>query len=507
MLYAATMLILVVNGFLALHARRHRSLLIRRNLALILTGMMASFLCLSFCMAVYMAKDLYYSNVLTRIFFIPPSLWSQLIWLKISKDTLIRLMNLFSVLFTLLGVAIAIRADGRRNGWMVRAVPLFTAAVLLTVFDPMIKRLLYRWLYPRYLDYGAFQALYLIMTKSATVLRIAVHAALMVQMARRMFRQSGFREMRRSTNLMLIFGILMQGMFLVLFYWVPSALSQYHVYAGVMAYEKIPLTISYASMNLILLAQIGSLMLVTACMGYQLLFDTRLREEKRSLTRSLQDATFLSRTFSHYLKNEILAIAIEIDLSREEPQAELDLALDRVRARCDAVLTRLDELKFHNPNQVSMVRVQMQYVLKEVVEKMRMQTETVAFILHPAPRPVHLWIDPPLMSEALFTILHNAVDALTGLPTERRRVEIALYDYEQVAEIRITDYGAGIDEAELNHIFDPYYTNKPARTNWGLGLYLLKQTIAAHDGRVSVRSKPDQFTEFRIYLPSYKEES
>jgi signal transduction histidine kinase len=57
----------------------------------------------------------------------------------------------------------------------------------------------------------------------------------------------------------------------------------------------------------------------------------------------------------------------------------------------------------------------------------------------------------------------------------------------------------GIPEDELSLIFEPLHTTKAEGT--GLGLYLVREIVAAHEGRIGVRSVPGAGTTFTLTLP------
>jgi len=71
-------------------------------------------------------------------------------------------------------------------------------------------------------------------------------------------------------------------------------------------------------------------------------------------------------------------------------------------------------------------------------------------------------------------------------------------------EIDITDTGAGIKPADMNHIFDPFYTTKVVGEGTGLGLSLVYGIIRSHGGYIEVNSKLGKGTTFAIFLPTAK---
>ena len=71
--------------------------------------------------------------------------------------------------------------------------------------------------------------------------------------------------------------------------------------------------------------------------------------------------------------------------------------------------------------------------------------------------------------------------------------------------IKVRDYGIGIPHDELGKIFDKFYQGSNAARlstkGTGLGLTLVKHTIEAHGGKVSVESRVDQGSTFTLFLP------
>ena len=68
----------------------------------------------------------------------------------------------------------------------------------------------------------------------------------------------------------------------------------------------------------------------------------------------------------------------------------------------------------------------------------------------------------------------------------------------------VRDNGSGINEDNLQKIFDPYFSTKEKETGSGLGLYVSYGIIKAHEGHIDVTSKQNEGTQFDVYLPSYE---
>jgi len=65
--------------------------------------------------------------------------------------------------------------------------------------------------------------------------------------------------------------------------------------------------------------------------------------------------------------------------------------------------------------------------------------------------------------------------------------------------LTVSDTGTGMDEAALQHLFEPFYTTKESGT--GLGLVSCKRIITAHGGVMRVDSQPGVGTRFHMHIP------
>ncbi|GAB4455698.1 MAG: hypothetical protein OHK0041_20380 [Anaerolineales bacterium] len=96
--------------------------------------------------------------------------------------------------------------------------------------------------------------------------------------------------------------------------------------------------------------------------------------------------------------------------------------------------------------------------------------------------------------ENLFT---NAVKYAPGSP-----IVVGLKQVGHLMVVTFTDYGPGIPPESLPLIFERFYRLRTENaTGTGLGLYICKQIIEAHRGKIWAESKPGQGTTFFIELP------
>ena len=107
-------------------------------------------------------------------------------------------------------------------------------------------------------------------------------------------------------------------------------------------------------------------------------------------------------------------------------------------------------------------------------------------------------VDAAMMADAFLNIIRNAVEA----SKEHGKIKISLryaYENHQSVVVEVNDDGSGIDEQDMPHIFNPFFTRKNYGT--GLGLSLVKKIVDIHQGMINIFSKKNDGTKVLIILP------
>ena len=112
------------------------------------------------------------------------------------------------------------------------------------------------------------------------------------------------------------------------------------------------------------------------------------------------------------------------------------------------------------------------------------------------------------MSRVIINLVDNACYALNE---KKKRLKdsfspellLATKKLDDFIEIRIKDNGSGMPQAVIDKLFSPFFTTKPKGQGTGLGLSLSYDIITnIHKGKIEITSKEDEYTEFRILIPT-----
>ncbi|MEO1005801.1 MAG: ATP-binding protein, partial [Cyanobacteria bacterium J06638_38] len=110
----------------------------------------------------------------------------------------------------------------------------------------------------------------------------------------------------------------------------------------------------------------------------------------------------------------------------------------------------------------------------------------------------------PWFRQIIINLLNNSLQFTPA--TGRVFVQASFKKESEQIEILVMDTGVGISSNDISKIFDGFYRTKPTveekETGAGLGLTLVKQLIQRCGGTISVTSKVNKGTTFKILMPA-----
>ncbi|HZX75095.1 MAG TPA: ATP-binding protein, partial [Cyclobacteriaceae bacterium] len=110
------------------------------------------------------------------------------------------------------------------------------------------------------------------------------------------------------------------------------------------------------------------------------------------------------------------------------------------------------------------------------------------------PEDLTINVDKSMIEQVLINLIKNAIQAFDK--EETKNIHLSGFLEEDTPAIVVRDNGSGIDEEALEKIFIPFFSTK--KTGSGIGLSLSKQIMRKHEGRISVKSKLGEGTEFSL---------
>lgn len=229
--------------------------------------------------------------------------------------------------------------------------------------------------------------------------------------------------------------------------------------------------------------------------GHYLEKKREVAEEKKEKERYREISAFTSGV-AHEIKNPLNSLSLIFELLKkkappylQEEVGEGKEEIQKISRIIDQFASSLRPLKLRKET----------FLLEEVVSSVRESLvkesdKAEVKIRYLESSAISLKADKGLMSQALHNLLSNSIEASSGSV-----ISIKAQQKKKTAIIKIEDSGKGIAEEDKLHIFEPFFSGK--KKGLGIGLYLTKKIVEAHDGKIEVQSKIGQGTTFLIQIP------
>ena len=233
-----------------------------------------------------------------------------------------------------------------------------------------------------------------------------------------------------------------------------------------------------------------------------------IQEEAKMLKKvDMLKQNFIS-LMSHDLKTPVAKIAGIADILRNQYRNEpkqkelLDNIVYSTEELNNFITSILDLTKIESRDiTLRLENKDINTLIEQTVGKLKFEANAHNMKIHTELAPLYpIKLDVVLINRVLANLIGNAIK-YAGDGSE---VFVKSWDDEQWVYIEIKDTGKGIDEKDLDFIFDKFYRVKNDDSHKikgsGLGLYLVKYFIELHHGHIEVSSKPNEGTTFLIKL-------
>ncbi len=229
-------------------------------------------------------------------------------------------------------------------------------------------------------------------------------------------------------------------------------------------------------------------------------------EQKTVLEEQLEKSSRLAALgqlvagVAHEIRNPLGIMKSTVQVMQDEFKADRDLqqyltVLEEQVERQNKIIREL--LDYAKPVPAIFQRADIGDIIKSLLgfSKSYFQQHNVQVDFQVGESPAYVNADVEKLKQAFLNLIFNAVEAMTEGGTLRISISVD----GTAVHVEFADNGRGIDEADLNKLFDPFYTTK--HTGTGLGLATVHKIIELHQGNVQVESRLGEGTIFAITLP------
>jgi two-component system cell cycle sensor histidine kinase/response regulator CckA len=262
-------------------------------------------------------------------------------------------------------------------------------------------------------------------------------------------------------------------------------------------------------------AYVGSMLNVSDVTGKRAAQNQALQSQK--LEAIGEFAAGISHDFNNLLTSirgfaELASVDVDEGSSAYADLEQVIASADRARGITGKLLA------FIHRQVLVPVRVDAAQVISGLVPILRpLLSEDVEVVLDAERNGPSILIDPVALEQILVNLAVNAHDAmphggaltitLDEVKGHGRQALGADGPLAPSVRLRISDTGAGMDEATVARVFDPFFTTKGVGKGTGLGLSTVYGLVVQSGGEIHVESVPGEGTTFTILLPIIAAES
>lgn len=208
----------------------------------------------------------------------------------------------------------------------------------------------------------------------------------------------------------------------------------------------------------------------------------------------------MTATIIHDIKNPLTSL----DLQLQNLIIKKIIPTQRAKAIESAILklkTLVERMgKFSRQSHFERSEVSIKQIIQDALSFVAPKlVNTEIFINANLIEDINIYADSIALQQVFTNLLSNAIDAVEDSP--QKYVELKAQSYENELTIFIKDSGIGMDQDNLDIIFQAFYTTKPIGKGTGLGLSSVKRILDKHDAKIFVESTFGLGTEFKIIFP------
>lgn len=228
---------------------------------------------------------------------------------------------------------------------------------------------------------------------------------------------------------------------------------------------------------------------------------------KETAENSVQDKVNLKDSLSdisHQLKTPLTSITIMIDNISENPEMDKETRIEFVKdikreiINVNFLVNSILKLSELDANSVKFINkeISLQDIVKESIKNVSVLCDLKNVeIIQKVNKNIKISCDFKWQVEAITNILKNCVEH----SKDNSKIDISYEENKIYSKVEIKDYGVGIEEEDLPHIFERFYKGKNSSSeSVGIGLALAKSIIESNNGYVSVESEVKKGTIFTI---------
>ncbi len=248
------------------------------------------------------------------------------------------------------------------------------------------------------------------------------------------------------------------------------------------------------------------------CSSFEALRLHLQKNVKENLRRE-QEQKMLLANISHDIKTPVTSIRGYVEGIMEgiaDTPEKMERYLTTIHQKASAIETMVNHLSLYSKLELQKIPYHMETgdvfaFLKKTLQEFELELQDGGMRLtYEIPEmPCFVRFDAEKLRRVYSNIITNAIKYKGG---EKGSLHVAAQEMQGGVTISFSDRGIGIKTAEQEKVFEGFYRSDPSRNSKiegnGLGLAICRQIIAAHNGKIWIRSEEGRGTCVTVFLPA-----
>ena len=243
--------------------------------------------------------------------------------------------------------------------------------------------------------------------------------------------------------------------------------------------------------------------------------NTKMMQAQLIRTERLAATGQLAASVAHEINSPLQAVTVMLGTLKnkyndnESLSGQLSLLKGAFSSIRDTVRNLLD---LNRPGKEHRQPTNVNHIIENIVDLVRpnLKKNKIKVELALSPHLPLINASPSQLNQCFLNLINNAVEAITGTLAlkngpiagrqDRRAIKVQTDSVKEKIVVNITDTGPGIPLADLQHIFDPFFTRKK-KMGMGVGLSICYGIIEGHGGLITANNSPQGGVVMTITLP------
>ncbi len=228
-----------------------------------------------------------------------------------------------------------------------------------------------------------------------------------------------------------------------------------------------------------------------------------LKEFRDQLIQAERLATAgkMAASFAHEIRNPLSSMRMLAQMLMQKPemlgekhQRSIRYILEEIE-RIDTIVKGL--MEFARPSSLDLKQQPIAPVLQAVLALMEanLAHHKIQLVLNLSRETPEIQFDSDKLKQVFMNVVLNAMEAMP----QGGVLQVSTFTENNSVCIKVEDTGVGIPGADVEHLFEPFFTRKTRGT--GLGLANVKRILEEHGGDVEIESALGEGTEVLLWLP------